>query len=172
MVSRKSLAAMALAVSSQPKHPQHPAFVVCVNSSVAYFLLEYMTACKTTTGLEGQLQDEVAAYFATARAALGRIGPSCVPSLAALQALVYGVSISDETMGLPYSSANVPSLSTPKSLVISSNRGSTQLLLAVCVSLSAYIVTMTRRRRRHAVVQHRKPVTASLLVTSSTKVSP
>lgn len=97
MVSRKSLAEMALAVSNQQEHPQYPAFVVCVNSSVAYFLLEYTTACKTTTGLEGHLEDEVAAYFATVRAALSRIGPSCAPSLAALQALVYGVSLCCES---------------------------------------------------------------------------
>jgi hypothetical protein len=92
IVSRKSLAEMALTVSTQQNHPQYPAFVVCVNSSVAYFLMEYIAACKTTTGLEGRLQDDVAIYFATARAALSRIGPSCAPSLAALQALVYGVS--------------------------------------------------------------------------------
>jgi len=82
---------MALALSKQQNHPHYPAFVVCVNSSVAYFLLEHTAACKTKTGLEHQMQDDVAAYFATARAALSRIGPSCAPSVAALQALVYGV---------------------------------------------------------------------------------
>jgi hypothetical protein len=93
IVSRKSLAEMALAMNKQQDHPQYPAYIVCVNSSVSYFLMEHTAACKTTTGLEESMQDNVAAYFATARAALSRIGPSCAPSLSTLQALVYGVSL-------------------------------------------------------------------------------
>jgi hypothetical protein len=153
IVSRKSLAEMALAVSEQQGHPQYSAFVVCVNSSVAYFLLEYTAACKTTTGLEGKMQDEVTAYFATARTAPSRIGPSCAPSLAALQALVYGVSLEFPACAcrLVKSAAKVFSPSTPKSSVTSSNHGSIQLPRAVCVSRLAYIVTMIRDCRYRAV---------------------
>lgn len=84
---------MALAIKTALHHPQHAAFVVCVNSTVAYFLLEYTTTCKAKTGLEDYLQAEITAYFDTAQAVLDCIGPAYAPSLPALQALVYGVSL-------------------------------------------------------------------------------
>jgi hypothetical protein len=93
IVSRQALVQMALAIEDGLHHPQHAAFVVCINSTVAYFLLEYTTTCKAKTGLEDHLRAEITAYFETAQAALDCIGPAYAPSLPALQALVYGVSV-------------------------------------------------------------------------------
>ncbi|KAH7322494.1 hypothetical protein B0I35DRAFT_476442 [Stachybotrys elegans] len=92
IVSRQSLVDMFLALDAEKQHRHHhPAFVVCVNSSVAYFLLESMTAREAVTGLENNMRNQITSYFATAQAALHFISPSHPPSLPTLQALVYGL---------------------------------------------------------------------------------
>ncbi|KAI9146795.1 Arabinanolytic transcriptional activator araR [Paramyrothecium foliicola] len=96
VVSRQSLVDMFLTLDGEEQPGHHPAFVVCVNSSVAYFLLERTTAGEAVRELGNSLRNRITSYFAAAQAALNCITPSSPPSLPTLQALVYGLVNSQE----------------------------------------------------------------------------
>jgi len=92
MITSKVLLQMSIDVRDCQRRKSNPAWVVCVNTLVAHFLLQKLMSATTKNGLEGSIQHKISAYFATSQKALSRIHTLAPPCLQNIQALVFGVN--------------------------------------------------------------------------------